>query len=291
MAFDTIETPEARKEKLVGGSCTYCALAASFFTRPKIVAVVGEDFPEEAIELFRKRDIDLQGLKVSSGKTFHWEGRYGDDPNQRSTVKLEMNVFENFRPELPSAYKDTDILFLANIDPELQEDILRQVKNKKIVAMDTIDTWIKNKKPAFLRVLRKVDMFFANEEEARLLTEEINLIKAGKKILSMGPSFVILKKGEHGALAFGKDFVFGILPYPCEGVVDPTGAGDSFAGGFLGYLDKVNRVDMKEIRNAGVFGSVMASFALEDFGIHRLASLSESIIQRRILDYKKFTSF
>jgi len=291
VAFDTIETPEARKEKLVGGSCTYCALAASFFTRPKIVAVVGEDFPEEAIELFRKRDIDLQGLKVSSGKTFHWEGRYGDDPNQRSTVKLEMNVFENFRPELPSAYKDTDILFLANIDPELQEDILRQVKNKKIVAMDTIDTWIKNKKPAFLRVLRKVDMFFANEEEARLLTEEINLIKAGKKILSMGPSFVILKKGEHGALAFGKDFVFGILPYPCEGVVDPTGAGDSFAGGFLGYLDKVNRVDMKEIRNAGVFGSVMASFALEDFGIHRLASLSESIIQRRILDYKKFTSF
>lgn len=291
MAFDTIETPDARKEKLVGGSCTYCALAASFFTRPKIVAVVGEDFPEEAIELFRKRDIDLQGLKVSSGKTFHWEGRYGDDPNQRSTVKLEMNVFENFRPELPSAYKDTDILFLANIDPELQEDILRQVKNKKIVAMDTIDTWIKNKKPAFLRVLRKVDMFFANEEEARLLTEEINLIKAGKKILSMGPSFVILKKGEHGALAFGKDFVFGILPYPCEGVVDPTGAGDSFAGGFLGYLDKVNRVDMKEIRNAGVFGSVMASFALEDFGIHRLASLSESIIQRRILDYKKFTSF
>jgi len=291
LAFDTIETPKGRKERIVGGSCTYCALAASYFTSPGIVGVVGEDFPEEVIELLKKRKIDIQGLERRPGKTFHWEGRYGHDPNFRTTLKLEMNVFDNFKPELPTKYKETDMLFLANIDPDLQEDILSQVKKPKIVAMDTINFWIKNKRPQLVRVMEKVDIFFANDEEVKLLTEEINLIKAGKKVLNMGPSLVVIKKGEHGALVLGKNNIFGVLAYPCEDVVDPTGAGDSFAGGFLGYMDRARQGNISDIRKAAVFGSVMASYTIEDFGIDRLKSLSDSEIKDRFSAFKKLLSF
>ncbi|MBE0460970.1 MAG: sugar kinase [Candidatus Aminicenantes bacterium] len=291
LAFDTIETPKGRKERIVGGSCTYCALAASYFTSPGIVGVVGEDFPEEVIELLKKRKIDIQGLERKPGKTFHWEGRYGHDPNFRTTLKLEMNVFDNFKPELPAKYKETDMLFLANIDPDLQEDILSQVKKPKIVAMDTINFWIKNKRPQLVRVMEKVDVFFANDEEVKLLTEEINLIKAGKRVLNMGPSLVVIKKGEHGALVLGKNNIFGVLAYPCEDVVDPTGAGDSFAGGFLGYMDRARQGNQSDIRKAAVFGSVMASYTIEDFGIERLKSLSDSEIKDRFSAFKKLLSF
>ena len=238
LAFDTIETPFGRKKKIVGGSGTYCALAASFFTQPNIVGVVGEDFPGEAIDFFKQRGIDLQGLKQEPGKTFHWEARYGLDPNQRTTIKTELNVFENFKPLLPLKYKTADIVFLGNIDPDQQGDILAQAKKPKLIAMDTINLWISSKQESLLRVLERVDIFFANEEEIKMLAGEVNLIKAGKKLLSQGPSLVVMKKGEHGALILGKDFVFGVLAHPCEQVVDPTGAGASFAGGFLGYLDK-----------------------------------------------------
>jgi sugar/nucleoside kinase (ribokinase family) len=292
VAFDTIETPWERKEKIVGGSCTYCSLAASFFTRPKIVAVVGEDFPTEIINLFKKRNIDLQGLKIiPGGKTFHWQGRYGFDPNQRTTVRTELNVFENFRPEIPASYKKADILFLANIDPDLQESVFEQVEKPRLTAMDTIGLWIESKPEALLRVLKKVDIFFANDEEIRMLTDERNIIKAGNKILGKGPSLVIVKKGEHGALVFGRDLVFGIIAHPCEDVVDPTGAGDSFAGGFLGYLDKVKSFRRAEIRRAAVYGSVMASFTIEDFGIDRYKSLKARDIQSRFLHFKKLVSF
>ena len=217
VAFDTIETPWERKEKIVGGSCTYCALAASFFTRPKIVAVVGRGFPEATIAFFKKRRIDLKGLKiVPGGKTFHWEGRYGYDPNQRETVRTDLNVFEDFRPEIPPSYRKADILFLANIDPDLQETILPQVEKPRLEAMDTIRLWIQTKPEALLRVLKQVDIFFANDEEIRMMTDERNLIKAGRKILEMGPAAGRLKKGEHGALVFGREFVFGILALPCE---------------------------------------------------------------------------
>lgn len=291
LAFDTIETPKGRRERIVGGSCTYCALAASYFTSPGIVGVVGEDFPEEVIELLKKRKIDIQGLERRPGKTFHWEGRYGHDPNFRTTLKLEMNVFDNFKPELPTKYKETDMLFLANIDPDLQEDILSQVKKPKIVAMDTINFWIKNKRPQLLRVMEKVDVFFSNDEEVKLLTEEINLIKAGKKVLNMGPSLVVIKKGEHGALVLGENNIFGVLAYPCEDVIDPTGAGDSFAGGFLGYMDRAEQGSISDIRKAAVFGSVMASFNIEDFGIERLKFLSDSEIKERFSAFKKLISF
>lgn len=291
LAFDTIETPHGRKERIVGGSCTYSSLAASFFTSPKIVSVVGKDFPEEIIELFKKRSIDIEGLEVRTGKTFHWEGLYGDDPNQRTTIKTELNVFQDFKPQLPPDYITADIVFLGNIDPVQQEDILAQVQKPKLVAMDTINLWIKNRHSSLLRVLEKVDMFFGNEEEIKMLVKEANLVKAGKKLLERGPSIVVIKKGEHGALVLGKDFVFGVLAYPCEEVIDPTGAGDSFAGGLLGYLDKVRAFSAEEIRKAAVFGSVMASFVIEDFGINRINSLSFSEIKDRFISLKKLVSF
>jgi len=292
VAFDTIETPYGRREKIVGGSGTYCSLSASFFTQPKIVAVVGEDFPKETIEFFKNRRIDIRGLEIRPGKTFHWEARYGDDPNQRSTIRTELNVFQDFKPLLPPDYRQADIVFLANIDPDLQDDILAQVQKPKLVAMDTMNLWINTKPDSLLRVLEKVNIYFANDEEVRMLTKETNLIKAGNNILERGPSLVVIKKGEHGALVLGEDFVFGVLAYPCKEVVDPTGAGDSFAGGFLGYLDKVRAIDDKnEIRKASVYGSVLASYVIEDFGIERFKSLTQQDVEDRFSDFKKLVSF
>jgi len=270
LAFDTIETPETRKEKIVGGSCAYSVLAASYFTGPKIVAVVGSDFPTEIIDLFQNRGVDTRGLTIEKGKTFHWEGRYGHDPNQRTTIKTELNVFQDFKPVLPPDYQKADIVFLGNIDPDIQEDIRLQLVNPKLTAMDTINLWINTKREALLKVLEDVDMFFANDEEVKMLAGENNLIKAGKKLLELGPSSMIIKKGEHGALLLRKDFIFGTLAFPCENVVDPTGAGDSFGGGFLGYLDKVQSFEKKHLRRATVYGSVMASFTIEKFGIEGL---------------------
>ena len=292
VAFDTIETPWDRKEKIVGGSCTYCSLAASYFTRPKIVAVVGEDFPKATIDLFRKRHIDLKGLKiVPGGKTFHWHGRYGHDPNERETIRTDLNVFEDFRPEIPAAYRKADILFLANIDPDLQESIFLQVEKPRLTAMDTIMLWINSKPDSLLRVLKQVDIFFCNDEEVRTITGERNLIKAGRRILGMGPKLVVLKKGEHGALVFGREFIFCMPAIPTEDVADPTGAGDSFAGGFLSYLDKAGGFSQREIRRAAVYGSVMASFTIEDFGIDRFKTLQPSEVQARYKFFKKLVSF
>ncbi len=278
VAFDTIETPWERRERIVGGSCTYCALAASYFTRPGIVAVVGEDFPAETVAFLRRR-IDLKGLKiVPGGKTFFWQGRYGYDPNQRETVRVNLNVFEAFRPEIPAAYRKADILFLANIDPDLQESILRQVEKPRLVALDTIGLWIETKRDALLRVLRDTNIYFGNDEEIRMLTGERNLIRAGRKVLEHGPSLVVLKKGEHGALVFGKDMTFGIMAHPCEDVVDPTGAGDAFAGG-------------REIKRAAVYGSAMASFTIEDFGIDRFRTLKSKEVEERFRHFKALMSF
>jgi sugar/nucleoside kinase (ribokinase family) len=291
LAFDTIQTPWGRRERIVGGSGTYCSLAASFFTNPKIVGVVGKDFPATVLKLFKARGVDTEGLEVRRGKTFHWEGRYGYDPNQRETIRTDINVYEGYRPELPASYRTADIVFLANIDPDLQNDILAQVRKPKLVAMDTMNLWIRSKPEAIWRVLKKVDILFANDEEIRMLTKEANLIKAGKKILAAGPRLVVTKKGEHGALVFGRKFVFGVLAHPCEDVVDPTGAGDSFAGGFLGYLDKMKRFSTPDIRRAAVYGSVLASFAIEDFGIDRLKTLTQREIEARFRRFKKLVSF
>jgi sugar/nucleoside kinase (ribokinase family) len=289
--LDTIETPQERRERIVGGSGTYCCLAASFFTTPRIVGVVGEDFPKDTLELFKKRRIDTEGLLVKAGKTFFWEGRYEDDPNKRTTIATEVNILKDFRPQLPDHYRDVDILFLANIDPDLQEGILAQVKSPRLVAMDTMNYWIQTRSESLLNVLEKVDVFFANDEEVRMLTDELNLITAGRRLLEKGPSLVVIKKGEHGVLLLSKDFVFAMPAYPSETVVDPTGAGDSFGGGFLGHLDRADSYVERDIRRAAVYGSVMASFTIEEFGIDRLRSLSSDEIESRFAEFQKLVSF
>ena len=292
LAFDTIETPWERKEKIIGGSCTYCSLAASYFTRPGVVAVVGEDFPADVIAFLKKRHIDLKGLQiVPGGKTFHWQGRYGYDPNQRETVRTDLNVFESFRPQIPPSYRKADILFLANIDPDLQDSVLLQVEKPRLTAVDTIGLWIQSKREALMRILRCVDIYFGNDEEIRMLTDERNLIKAGKLIQAMGPRLVIVKKGEHGALVFGPDFIFGLPALPTETVIDPTGAGDSFAGGFLGYLDQCGGFSKRDIRRAAVYGSVMASFSIEGFGIDRYKTLTAADVAARYREFKTLVTF
>ncbi len=291
IAFDTIETPFARREKIVGGSGTYCALAASFFTRPWLSGVVGEDFPVEVIDFLRQRGVKTEGIVVQPGKTFHWEGKYGYDPNQRETLKTDLNVMANFHPQLPASYQRAKIVYLATIDPDLNESILNQVRQPRLVAMDTIQFWIKHKPDSLWKSLKTVNIFLANEEEVRLLTQEVNLIRAAKKILARGPSLVVVKKGEHGALVFGPELLFGTLAHPCEEVVDPTGAGDSFAGGFLGYLDRAKRVSPRTVRRAVVAGSAIASFVIEDFGIDRLRRLTAAEVKNRMRFFRHLVSF
>jgi sugar/nucleoside kinase (ribokinase family) len=291
VAFDTIRTPWGDREKIVGGSGTYCSLAASFFTRPRVVGVVGRDFPRKTLSELRSRGIDLAGLKIKAGKTFHWEGKYENDPNRRTTLRTELNVFADFRPVIPPAYRGSRIVYLANLNPEHHAEVLRQFRRPAVVAMDTIRLWIDTKRETLLKELGRVDIFFANDEEARLVTGEANLIRAGKALIGLGPSLVLLKKGEHGALVFGRDLVFGVPAHPCEHVVDPTGAGDSFAGGFLGYLDRAPGLAVRDVRRAAVYGSVMASFAIEDFGIGRLLSLDKDLVEARFRQFRKLTAF
>jgi sugar/nucleoside kinase (ribokinase family) len=291
VAFDTIRTPWGDREKIVGGSGTYCSLAASYFTRPRIVGVVGRDFPRRTLALLRSRGVDLEGLKVKAGKTFHWEGRYDEDPNVRTTLRTELNVFADFRPVVPARYRGSHIVYLANLNPAHHGFILDQFRKPALVAMDTIRLWVETEPEALRRELGRVDVFFANDEEARLITGESNLVAAGKALLKLGPSLVLLKKGEHGALVFGRDFVFGVLAHPCEHVIDPTGAGDSFAGGFLGYLDRAAGRGPKDVRRAAVYGSVLASFAIEDFGIGRFLTLDPDLVEARFRQFRKMTTF
>jgi sugar/nucleoside kinase (ribokinase family) len=291
VAFDTIRTPWGDRERIVGGSGTYCSLAASFFTRPRVVGVVGRDFPRKTLAQLKARGVDLEGLRVKAGKTFHWEGKYEEDPNRRTTLRTDLNVFADFRPEVPVRYRNARIVYLANLNPEHHGFVLDQFKKPALVAMDTIRLWIDSKRAAMLRELGRTDIFFANDEEARLITGETNLVAAGKALLRLGPALILLKKGEHGALVFGRDFVFGVLAHPCDHVIDPTGAGDSFAGGFLGYLDKAGGLAPKEVRRAAVYGSVLASFAIEDFGVGRLLTLDRGLVEARFRQFRRLTQF
>ncbi|MDI6844844.1 MAG: PfkB family carbohydrate kinase [Candidatus Saccharicenans sp.] len=291
LAFDTIETPWDRREKIIGGSGTYAALAASFFTRPMLVSVVGRDFPRKFLDKLRERRIDLAGVRVKRGKTLHWHGRYAHDPNVRTTLKTELNVLQDFKPVLPESYRRAEIVFLSNLDPENHDFILRQLSRPKIVAMDTIRYWIENKPLALIQALQKVDILFVNDEECRLIARELNLIRAGKNLLEKGPRVVVVKKGEHGAMLFGKNFVFGVVANPCEQVVDPTGAGDAFAGAFLGYLDSIGRFHQRELRRAAVYGNVVASLVIEDFGVDSLLRASELEVIRRYNDFRRMSKF
>ncbi len=282
VAFDSIETPRKRVERAIGGSATYFSLAASIFTRVRIVAVVGEDFGNDSRSILLSKDVDLEGLtEVKGGKTFFWEGRYGEDPNERETLVTELNVFEDFRPVLPGGYRRSRWVFLGNIDPEIQLEVLDQIEGKPFVGCDTMNFWIESKPSGLRKVLERVDILFINDSEARLLSGELNLIAAGESIIRLGPKAVVIKKGEHGAFLFAGDFRFFAPAYPLRDVTDPTGAGDSFAGGFMGYLAGVSSSDEPSLKRAMLYGTITASFCCEDYSIGRLMGVSKDDISAR----------
>ncbi len=291
VALDTVETPEDSVEETLGGSATYFAVAASYFTKVNLVAVVGNDFPEDYLNLLRERSIDLRGLEIKEGKTFRWKGRYGKDPNERDTLSLCLNVFDDFHPQLRKDYCSTEHVFLANIDPGLHLEVLEQLTNSKLIVGDTMNIWIERERETLLRMLTKVDIFILNDSEAKMLTGKNNLIKAGRTILSLGPKVAIIKKGEHGALLFSENDYFAAPAYPVESLCDPTGAGDSFAGGFLGYLAKNGQVNKESLRKAVVYGSIMASYAVESFGLDRLTTVTEEDIGRRYREFENLVGF
>ena len=291
VAFDTVETPFGRGENVLGGSATYFSTSASFFTDVSLVAVVGEDFPDEHVRFLQSRDINTDGLQRIPGKTFHWSGKYGYDLNEAQTLDTQLNVLTEFKPDLPESYRSAEYLFLANIDPDLQLEVLGQMHAPKLVACDTMNFWIASKPEALRRVLQKVDIVVINEGEARQFTGEANLVKAARQIISLGCKRLVVKRGEFGVLMFTADSLFAAPAYPLEDVFDPTGAGDTFAGGFMGFLANSGDLSEDGIRQAIVFGSVMASFNVEDFSLDRMKRLDYKSIEARYKSFKSLTSF
>jgi len=293
MAFDSIRSPFGEVERVLGGSATYFSLAASYLAPVRLVSVVGRDFPGETIAMLAARGIDLAGLKVADGATFHWKGYYEYDLNTAHTIRTDLNVFQDFAPVLPEKWRDTPYVFLGNIDPRLQLDILSQVRNPRVVALDTMNFWI-GKSPDLLReVIRAVDIIVINEAEVRELTGEFNLVKAARQLMRMGPSRVVIKRGEYGVLHLADGQIFAAPAYPLETIFDPTGAGDSFAGGFMGYLASRDGYDLTEMdfRLATMYGSAIASFTVEAFSTERLQALSRDEIATRLSDFRSLTEF
>ena len=288
VAFDTVETPFGRGENVLGGSATYFSTSASFFTDVSLVAVVGEDFPEEHVTFLQGRNIDTAGLQRIPGKTFHWKGKYEADMNSAITLQTDLNVLLDFKPELKYA-TTPEFVFLANVDPDLQMKVLDQVHGSslKFVACDTMNFWIQNKRDSVEKVLRRVHAVFMNDGEARQLTGEVNLIKAAQTIHNMGPEYVIIKKGEHGALLYSHEGVFIYPAYPLESVYDPTGARDSFAGGVMGYLAAARKVNLKTMKTAIGYGTIVASFTVEKFGLDRLREVKREHFDKRLDVLKK----
>jgi sugar/nucleoside kinase (ribokinase family) len=292
VAFDSLETPYGKVDRALGGAATYFSLAASFFTDVRLVAVVGDDFSKKDEAAFRGRRIDISGLERAEGKTFFWAGRYGKDPNDRVTLATELNVFAKFQPSLPEPYRNSPYVFLANIDPTLQRSVLHQIRvQPKLVALDTMNYWIE-RTPAELReTLKHTQILMINDEETRQLAGEQNLLHAAARIFKMGPRTLVIKRGEHGAMMIHNRFMFSVPGFPLEEVHDPTGAGDSFAGGFMGYLAGAGRLDDNSLRRAMVFGSVLGSFAVERFGVDRLRKLKRREIDARARRFLQLTSF
>ncbi|MEP6715721.1 MAG: PfkB family carbohydrate kinase [Terriglobia bacterium] len=298
VAYDGVETPHGKVERMLGGACTYIALSASFFTQPKIVAVVGDDFADEDTSLLASRGIDLDGLERVPGKSFFWAGRYSPDMNDRETLVTELNVFADFNPKLPESYKSSPYLLLGNIQPALQSAVQAQMNGSlRLVGGDTMNYWISDFRDDLLKTIANWDFLLINDSEARMLSGETNLKKAAAKILSMGPSTLVIKRGEYGAILWREEGHFMVPGYLLKDVFDPTGAGDCFAGGFMGYLAgkgidlKSDRADHNEIRRAVIYGSVMGSFCCECFGVDRFRTLTRSEIDARFDEFKAFTSF
>jgi sugar/nucleoside kinase (ribokinase family) len=292
IALDTVKTPVEEHADLMGGSATYAALGASFFSPVKLVGIVGDDFPESEFEFWKSRKIDAEGVQRVTGKTFRWSGEYAWDMNTRETRSVALNVFEQFRPDLPQSYCETDFVLLANIAPALQAHVLDQMKRPRFVVADTMDLWIETTRADLDALLPRLDLLIVNDSEARQLTKETSLIKAGRKIRKSGPKYVVIKKGEHGALLFSEDEFFSCGAYPLEDIHDPTGAGDTFAGGLAGYLaaQKTNPT-FADLRRAIIYGSVLASFNVEAFSLERLRSLTMDDIAERYQMFKAMSAF
>jgi sugar/nucleoside kinase (ribokinase family) len=299
VAFDSIETPLGKRERCLGGAATHFSLAASFFTQVRVIGVVGDDFTAQEEAVFTRRGIDIQGLEHAKGKSFHWTGSYMQNLNEAQTLNTELNVFGTFAPKLPDAYKDSEYLFLANIDPVLQSNVRAQMPNVRMVAGDTMNYWITGHRDNLVKVLTQLDALLINDGEAKLLADESNLVVAARKILAMGPKALIVKHGEYGATAFFGDQAFGAqkslsVPFrapalPLEQVVDPTGAGDSFAGGFFGYLASQGEVTLESFKRAMFYGGVMGSFAVQRFGTEQMQSLTREEIDQRFALFRELS--
>ncbi|GIK60763.1 MAG: sugar kinase [Ignavibacteriota bacterium] len=293
VALDSVETPFDKIDDALGGSATYISLAASYFSAPvELIGVVGNDFPKKYIEMLEQHNIGLEGLQIIEGeKTFRWGGKYHYDLNFRDTLFTELNAFQNFNPIIPEKFRKAKYICLGNIDPILQMKVLDQVSDPQFVVCDTMNLWINTMKNDLLKLLKRVTVFILNDSEARMLTEEPNLIKAAKQIRQMGPEILIIKKGEHGAMLFTEDTIFSAPAYPMEMILDPTGAGDTFAGGFIGYLHHKRELNSENIKRAIIYGSTMASFCVEQFSTNGLENLSYLKIQDRFREFKKISNF
>ncbi len=291
VALDSVKTPHGSIREGLGGAATYFSISAGLFTKVRLVGVVGKDFPEAHVSFLKSRGIGLEGLTREEGRTFRWEGAYGEDMNEAKTLKTELNVFEGFRPVLPPSYRKTDFVFLANIDPVLQKRVVEQVEDPFLIACDTMNYWISSKPRALKRVLRMVDILFLNEGEARQLTRTSNVLKAAKALIRMGPPIVVIKRGEYGALLCQEEGMFWAPAFPLEKVRDPTGAGDTFAGGFMGYLARRKVLSEKRLRKALIYGSIMASFNVEDFSLRRLSRVQQADIDERFEAFKRLMRF
>jgi sugar/nucleoside kinase (ribokinase family) len=289
VAFDSIKTPFGERDEVLGGAASYFSVAASYFTDVSMVGVVGEDFPEDHISFFRRKGIDTSGLQRKKGRTFRWKGEYSSDMNSRTTLDTQLNVFADFSPELLTAHRSQEYLFLGNIDPELQLSVLEQMKRPRLVACDTMNYWIESKKDALLRTLSQTDLLLINDSEAKQLAEEPNLIRAARRILSFGPKMLVIKRGEYGAILFGHNLIFSVPAFPVENVMDPTGAGDSFAGGMVGYLAATGSCGDAALRKAVAFGTVMASLCVMNFGPQQLGDLTFPEIQDRYREFRQIT--
>ena len=292
VALDSVETPFGKADNVLGGSGTFFSASASHLSPVQLVGVVGSDYPMDTLEkAFANRPIDLAGLERAEGASFRWRGRYRHDLNVAETLETHLGVFSNFRPKIPEQFRDAPFVFLGNIDPRLQLDVLTQVAKPKLVACDTMNFWIESRRPDLMKLLEHVDLITLNDAEARQLTEESNIVKAAKWIMNHGPKHVVIKKGEHGAFMFTESTIFFSPAYPLESVFDPTGAGDSFAGGFMGYLARSGDVSEANLRRAVVYGSAMGSFAVEKFSVERLIEITPEDIKRRVSDIHRLTSF
>ncbi|MCC6182333.1 MAG: sugar kinase [Bacteroidia bacterium] len=294
VAFDAIETPFGKTDKIVGGAASYIALAASYFTNDiNLVSVVGDDFPEDFMNTLKKQGVSLDGLQIKQGqKSFFWSGRYHNDMNSRDTLDTQLNVLADFDPIVPDAYKTCDFLMLGNLMPSVQQKVLAQLtKRPKLIVLDTMNFWMDIAMPELLETLKGIDVLTINDSEARQLSGEYSLVKAAQKILAMGPKFLVIKKGEHGALLFNNEEVFIAPALPLEEVFDPTGAGDSFAGGFIGYLSKTKDISFENMKRAIIFGSAMASFTVQKFGTEQLIGLSQEDVDERVQDFVDLVQF